>query len=115
MSAYVVDKATIDDIASAALHYGLADLGLATLAGQELWDANRAAVAYRYGETVTEGEYRFEQTPPHIGQWARSLTNYVYQCDGHPAWASFTAREVCVKIAMAMLCEVPGFHDAEAR
>lgn len=115
MSAYVVDKATIDDITSAALHYGLLDVDTATLAGQMLWDANRRAVAQRYGEFPAEIEYRFEATPAHVGQWARSLTNLVYQCSSHPTWGVMQARELCVKLAVAMLTEIPGYHEAEVR
>lgn len=115
MSSYVVDKATIDDITSAALHYGLLDLDTATLGGQILWDANRASVAYRYNEDVTEGDYRFAASPAHVGQWARSLTHLMYQCCDHPAWPSFEARELCVKLAVAMLTEVPGYAEADVR
>lgn len=119
MSAYVVDKATIDDITSAALHYGLLDLDTTTLAGRMLWDSNRAAVDHRYSENYSnrhgDHDYRFDATPAHVGQWARSVANYVYQCCGHPAWPTFEARELCVRIAVAMLAEIPGYHEADAR
>lgn len=115
MSAYVVEKATIDDITSAALHYGLLDLDTATLAGQMLWDANRVAVSYRYAEHLSQGEYRFEATPPHMGQWARSVSNFAYQCCGHRTWEFSQARALCVSVACAMLTEVPGYQEADAR
>ena len=70
MSAYIVEKDTINEIVGACVTYGLASVEIGDVVGQILWDANRAAVAYRYGEKVTEAEYSYYPTPATIGQRA---------------------------------------------
>ena len=115
MSAYIVEKDTINEIVGACVTYGLASVEIGDVVGQILWDANRAAVAYRYGEKVTEAEYSYYPTPATIGQRARSLSNLIYQCVDHPAWTSFEAREICVRLSVAMLQEIPGYADGVTR
>ena len=48
MSAYVVDKETIDQLVSAAIDAKLATLDDATAYGQTLWRENVISVAHRY-------------------------------------------------------------------
>ena len=66
-------------------------------------------------EKVTEAEYAYHPTPATVGQRARSLGNLIYQCVDHPAWTSFEAREICVRLSVAMLQEIPGYADGVTR
>lgn len=89
MSAYIVEKATIDRIAShlygqPTYHWTEAERqhipSDPTEIGQRLYALNVAAVDARYNETNPIPLYRFESRPSRSIQLLKSLRCLLYQC-----------------------------------
>lgn len=116
MSVYVVEKQTIDEIVAGLVTYGLVTPELAQHAGQTLTAENVRSVEYRYAEPKhIEPEYERTPVACTIGQLARSVTNFCYQANEHPGWTTSESRAMCFRLAFALLAEIPGYHEAEAR
>lgn len=115
MSAYVVDKQTIDEIVAGFRLYGLTDL--LDEAGQLLTDENHRSVNDRYGigDGLNLVSYAYKPLACSVGQLARSLSNYCYQSCESMTWVDSEARSLCLRLAFAMLEEIPGYHVAEVR
>lgn len=86
MSAYIVDKKTIDRIVSGMLqlklNHEMGDIDIIDNndLGQKLWDMNAAAVDQRYEETNTKQTYTFNSVDVSIIQAFKSLRCFMYQC-----------------------------------
>ena len=108
MSAYTVDKDVIDLIVSAALVLSPADIAAqidTDHCGFDLWSENYASVNFRYTESETAPEYKFEQvaeiargqqlTGGHLVQILKCIENYRYQSCEHPGWPESAAYLLC--------------------
>lgn len=115
MSAFIVDTRTIDELVRGMIRYSLVDEELATLTGGELVAANRASVNYRYGDTGDPAPYTYTQRQVTPGQCAKSLACFMYQACEHPTWPTCETRELCLRLAVALLEHVPGYSEAEWR
>lgn len=117
MSAYVVDKQTVDEIVAGLVTYGLVVPELAQAAGQILTTENLRSANYR--EAVPAGRFlvEYERTPVActIGQLARSVTHFCYSSNEYPGWMTSESRAMCFRLAFALLSEIPGYNESEAR
>lgn len=116
MSAVLVDKVTIDEIVSSLVHYGLVDNAMADSAGQVLSDENRRSLIYHDARPAEPAElYTYTPVMATRGQRARSLTDYAHQSCEHPGWTTSEARAMVLRLAFAMIAEIPGYDEAVTR
>lgn len=110
----MVAKQTIDEIVAGLRLYGLTEL--LDEAGQMLANENVASVHYRYPDTGDVApDYVYKPVAVAVGQLARSINHYCTNAYQSPTWADSEARAMCLRLAFAMLENVPGYHEAEAR
>lgn len=110
----MVAKQTIDEIVAGLRLYGLTEL--LDEAGQMLEAENVLSVEYHHHEPVhIEPEYVYKPVAVAVGQLARSINHYCTNAYQSPTWADSEARAMCLRLAFAMLENVPGYHEAEAR
>lgn len=108
-----VDKSVVDRIVHAARSYQLTDLTDAL--GEQLLDELAESVAWtresRDEPFVDVPDYTFEPYATTPGQAARALTTYLAEASAHPSWATSDARDLCFRLAVALLADIPGFND----
>ena len=133
MSAFIVDKDTIDVIVCAARDQadqrsspGMMPEELDAL-GCMLWRENLASVEYRYPDD-TDGnrpgpcdfrdadvdEYHFPlmaRNPAHI-QVIKTIHCYEYQSCEHPGWDTSRAHTVCQSLQDFLVRLLPGYQEA---
>ena len=82
MSAFIVEKETIDAIVGATISLLPASLNKgANSYGRSLWAMNRRAVNQRYGELGKPLAYRYTSVPPQSKvQNYKTLRGFLYQC-----------------------------------
>lgn len=118
MSAHVVEKQTIDEIVAGLVRYGLIVPELAQHAGLVLVAENERSAHYRYALPPDPPNWAdYERTPVActVGQLARSVTHYAETSCDYPGWTSSEARAICFRLAFALLSEIPGYGESEAR
>jgi hypothetical protein len=113
MSAYVVDKETIDQLVSAAIDARFTTLDDATSYGQTLWRENVISVAYRYSlaqcNAAELAEYEgdveaYEYTPqaaPDTRGIIDAIDNLDYQSCEHDGWQASDAYAQLGKLRIA--------------
>lgn len=110
----MVERQTIDEIVAGLRLYGLTEL--LDEAGQMLADENESSVHHLsdtfLGTTTT---YAYKPVAVAVGQLARSINHYCTNAYQSPTWPESEARAMCLRLAFAMLENVPGYHEAEAR
>lgn len=141
MSAYVLDKAHIDFLVTAAIRinegtvYGAiswcapfvderrqADERAANLIGAMLWTENKQSVAYRYQDNELE---RTRDSHDYEHAWSdfrpsrdalkvlKALACYEYQSCEHPDWSKSEAKRFCDALRNAAIHRIPGYEEAE--
>lgn len=130
MSAYIVDRATIDALVHAAI--SVRDFGYQwtpDAIGQMLTDANVASVRYRYyrddddslpGPVSAEWKtpytfplYESTRWPsPDLGFVFKQLSCFEYQSCERPDWRDSEAFAFCEALRHAYIARVPGYESA---
>lgn len=90
------------------VRYDLVDSAMASVVGAELVQANWEVC----GSDVVRYVYRYRPMIVPVGQVAKSLRHYVYQCSEGPGWLHSEARDMCLRLAVALLDQVPGYTEA---
>lgn len=133
MSAYVVSKAHIDALVSAAMQLGGGPgtprldfwwpdrgrvdvtLDTATEIGRMLWATNHESVNYRYSENEPAPEYAFVKTREFSDAEIRDLVaGYDYQSCEHPGWRDSPAWYFCERVRHRLLDRIPGLSNCWA-
>jgi hypothetical protein len=126
MSAYVVDKETIDTLISAALRAKLFGREEATEKGQMLWRENVTSVSYRYnlptrdatelaqyeGDVEAYEFAHYDVTGPKIVDAIDCLD---YQSCEHDGWEASAAYALLGQLRLAFPPRRDGFEDAATR
>ncbi len=125
MSAYIVEKKTIDRIVTYIAQHvntGALDAYYPTLAvepdklGQRLWKMNTDAVDQRYSESNPVRLYKHDWVPGHKMQVFKSLRCFLYQCsEGDvPETDLFKDTESLMHtIALEIISDMPQYENAE--
>ena len=115
MTAFVVDDETIHEIVAGLVLHGIIEESSTQWAGETLRETNVSAVDPYHAGIVEVSPYRHRGIACTVGQVAKSVRCYVYQCDGAANWVGSDARRLCSALAVALLDAVPGYLEAEWR
>lgn len=111
MSAVIVDRASVDVLVTAMVRYEIVDPAAASAAGSNLVQANVDALHAPWRpETVPAYFYRPTQAP--VGQIAKTLRHFIYQASEASDWLDSAARDMCCRLAVALLDQVPGYRES---
>ena len=135
MSAFVVERAHIDHLVSAAL-YGprghhptwliswrdpatgrtVSVRDDPSAVGTMLWHANHASVSARYGDPLDVPFYTFDaprrlDAPPAVVT-LKAIDCYEYQSCEFDGWASSSARAFCDRLRRSLIATLPGYAAA---
>jgi hypothetical protein len=109
MSAYVVDKATIDAIVTAYLKWQSGNSKLTgaqkaagTKLGAMLWRENYRSVNYRYGEKKHPPAYVFRPLEVSPARVLGAINSYRYQSNEHDGWERSKAQKVTADLEAAI-------------
>ena len=122
MSAWIVTKAHIDALMTAALDYGAingygthkSELDEADKIGAMLWRENHKSVNHRYNENIPVPEYHYQRravplTPVEVVKAVHCLE---YQSCEHKGWERSKARKFLQILTNAVLHKLPGYEAA---
>lgn len=122
MSAYIVDKKTIDRIINGMqqlnLNHEMGDIDIIDNddLGQQLWDMNAAAVDQRYEETNNKQPYTFNGVNVSKIQAFKSLRCFMYQCsEGDIPYTDLYKQMDIIgdRMAAKIVYDLPAFDAAE--
>jgi hypothetical protein len=127
MSAWIVSKAHIDVMVSAAL--AAKDWGdfsfyhdnerivvtsdNADEIGQMLWEENHKSVNARYRENTKTPKYTFRPVEvPSPGEVAKGIGCYEYQSCEHDGWETSAAKAFCTELEGVQIVRLPEYESA---
>lgn len=128
MSAFIVSKAHIDYLVTAAIDsqlsvYHMAGVDRAGDSNRDEWGRrllaeNYSSVNYRYDEDEKPEEYKWGRIGPACavsrepGKVLKQLDCYEYQACEHPGWESSWAHAFCKALRRECIHHVPGYESA---
>lgn len=126
MSAFIVTRAHIDLLVSAALRYRVGVIhgpdgkevftcndNTADELGRLLWTENHRSVNYRYREKTKAPDYYFRERAAFSPVEAiKAVHCFEYQSCEHDGWEDSTAKRICERIIRAATHALPGYDDA---
>ena len=113
MSAWIVSKAHIDALVTAAFEYGLPP-GDASATGYMLWRENHKSVNTRYNQRTRTPAYIFQRravplTPVEV---IKSIHCLDYQSCEHKGWKKSEARKFLQTLESYTVGRLPGYNAA---
>ena len=138
MSAWVVSKAHIDALVSAAMQgrdglrwrtgeINQTETDVGTEVGRMLWNENLQSIHYRYPDTRNGRDYpadngftaddvdtyRFKRSKPmNAVIILKAISCYEYQSCEHPEWDKSEVFSFCENLRLKMINELPGYNAA---
>jgi hypothetical protein len=119
MSAWIVAKAHVDALVTAALVYAQS-VGRTMMPedcdklGATLWAENHKSVGYRYSHKETMPPYRFTRraVPLTPVELLKAVACFEYQSCEHKGWEKSEAHKACAEIRNIAINALPGYADA---
>jgi hypothetical protein len=114
MSAFTVNKQTIDAIVTFAKRKRMYENDMLNRIGQILWDANFKSVNHRYNENTIAPNYEFkthglDMTAVCVLKLIACLN---YQCCEFDEWPETEAFRILERIKNRAIASLPGYEEA---